>query len=410
MDQVPEASETTTQPSASSQSSRAAPNHQQAENSADAVSNLQTLLEDMKAMTNAELMSEVLVNSMDSHPRDEAIQILCIRTATAVFAEPRMDAFPFLAAKGHKRILFAMKTFPASLKIQEEGCEALAVLSVHEGCRLILIRAGTCRFIDKALIRFLGDEALAESAMRTLRSLSFEAEGSAALDRLSMLEKLVEVMQCNSSSATIQRDGCALLSNLSVDVEKQQVAAVKKNVLSVIITTIKEHKEDPEVVASACFALKNLTHEESNLRSLTKVDSVLEVIYESSKLESAAEDASIVLERMQVSLAQDESLEDQALESLKALVEQKSEQPEVVGEIIKTLDQYQWSERTATECVKILLLLASESEAHKSKLSEESNLQHLQVCANASDFDGATRDETLRLIGLVHDNGTGRTA
>jgi hypothetical protein len=378
---------------------------QQEQTNQGLVSNLEALFEDMEAMGNAELLFEVIINSMDSHPKVEDIQLVCIRKVVRVFSDTRTDATSFLLSKGHKRLLFAMKTFPASLRIQEECCEALAVLSVRQDAtRVILIRSETCTFINKALMRFLGDEALAESAIKTLRSLSFEREGSSALGALAIQEKIVEVMYCNLTSEAIQRDGCALLSNLSVDLEKQRVSAVGKGVIAVIIAAMKEHNENSSVIASACFALKNFTHEESNLRTLVKVDKALEVVYRAAAIESATDDASVVIERMQMSMARDESVEDQAHESLKALVELRCHQPEVVVDIINTLQNYQWSERMATECVKMLISLASTSEAHKNLLSEESNLQHLQVCADTHHFDGVTRNETLRLIGLVNGN------
>lgn len=381
----------------------------QEEDSPDVVvESLQALLNDMQQMDSAELMSEILINSMDSHPKMEEVQLLCIRTVSQAFQQ--LDTMPFVAAHGHKRVLFAMKTFPSSLKIQSEGCEALCVLSVRDDTRLILTRAGSCTFVDKALTQFLGDAGLAASALKILRSLSFEQEGSSALEKLNMSTKMVEIMYCNLSSAEIQRDGCALLSNLAVDVEKQRVSAVDKNILAVVVAGMQEHEEDNSVIASACFALKNLTHEESNLRALSRVESVLPVIYAATKIEEAVEDASIVMERIQMSMAQDESLEEHASQSLKDMMEQRSEHPEVVEKLIDHFKIYSWSERVTFECVKTIQSLVSESETHRAEFAKEVNVRKLKACIESSNLEQATHDKINRLIELAKEQQNQETA
>jgi hypothetical protein len=363
---------------------------------------LEALFSDIMATGESELITDIIISSMDSHFKVEKVQAFCIRTLAVIFTDSQFDCTCFLQANGHGRILLAMKSFPSSLEIHTQCCEALAALSSREIARTPLIRVGVCDFIDKALLRFLGEEKVAENAIQVLRSLSFEPEGSELLRRTGMMDKIVEVMYCNSASAALQRDGCALLSNLAVDVAKQSVLAVDKSILSVVVAAIKEHKHDQSVVASACFALKNLSYEESNLRSLARNNSLLEALLLAQQFPSASEDAEIVTERMQISLAEDQSLEEHICASLRALVGDNPDQPDIIVDVLETLKNNNWSERTTAECVEILISLVEQSEVHRSKLSERSNLRHLEAWAHSSEFNGGIREDTLRLIGIVN--------
>jgi len=107
--------------------------------------------------------------------------------------------------------------------------------------------------------------------------------------------------------------------------------AVDKSVFSVIVTAMKEHKNDKAVQASACFALKNLTFEESNLRMVGKEPSIYELLRNAQTFDCAREDATVVLERIYVSSAEDQSLEEQVCESLRSLVQVRCDQTRHCG-------------------------------------------------------------------------------
>lgn len=360
---------------------------------------LEGLFVDMKATGDASLITDVLVSSMDSQTRVAAVQVLCIRTLADLFVDTNLDANPVIVANGHGRILRAMGAFPTNTAVQVQACRALATLAGRENTRVSLIRSGVCESIDKTLVRYFGEERVAENAIQVLRSLSFEREGANALVRLEMPNKVMEVMHCNLRVASVQRDGCALLSNLAVDVERQAVSVVPKGILSVIVAGMKEHQEDPSVLVSACFALKNLTYEESNLRSLARVVSCQDVLVVASRVDPAAEDASLVLDRVKLCIAEDASLEEQICASLDSLP--ISDDPEVVTNVLETLQNYSWSERTTKACLAILQELVGSSEEQKRTLLRPENFELMEYVAECPDFCDSVRRQMERLIGIV---------
>ena len=365
------------------------------------ITSLEGFFSDMKAAGDAELIAEVIFSSMTSNPDIEKIQAYCIRTLVEVLSTPNQD-FQFLfRINGHTQLLSVMKENPSSLDIHQSCFKAFEILAKKESSCSALIEIGICDVIDRALQHFLGEEALAESAINILRNLSFEKEGAAALVRLGMVNKVVEVMHCTLSTAPIQNDGCALLCNLSVDEEHQRVSEVDASILSVIVAAMQANRDSPEVLASACFALKNLTRQEANLRKLSRTKDVDEALRRSRIFSASEADSRLLLERIQISLAEDRFLEEQICNSLKASVDAEPNKSSNVADVIDALQNYQWSERTAYTCVEILRSLVEQSEDHRHRLAERNYLEQLEACAESNTHHGGVREDTLSLIRLV---------
>lgn len=365
---------------------------------------VENLLSDIKDVQDPELIIDVLIDSMDSHIKVQEIQCFCIGRIAELFADISVDCTHLFTSNGHKSILMAMKTFPSSLCVQEKGLEALANLALRENTRKLLLREGVCTLIDSALHRFLAEEKMVVFAVQALRALSCDRECAVAMEELRMSEKVVEVMHCNMMSVSIQRDGCSLLSNLVVDVDNQQVSQVNHSALLVIEAAMREHQHDPTVQASACFALKNLSYEQNNLRMISKSESVIELLMKAQEFANASADAMFLIERIQVCSAEDQSLEEQVCESLHLLVEARSGQPEVVDDIMETMENYQWSERILSICIDHLFALVTESEHCKRGLSEKKQIDRLELFANSSGFSGTLLQQTHQLIRLIRES------
>jgi len=363
-----------------------------AQNSEDeaVLENLTALFGDMMSTGEGELITDVIVNALDSHIQSDNVQIFCLQHVTEA-----VDCDTFLNAAGHVRIFRAMNTFPSSAAIHTEACRALATMCASNTARKILLQDGICDQIDKTLLRFLGEETMAEFAIQVLRSLSFEAGGSSSLIRLDIPTKVVEVMQCNMGSAGVQRDGCALLSNLSVDVEKQEVSVVDRNMISVIVECMSHHENDPSVLASACFALKNLTYAAPNVVTLARTAGVLEVLTNATGFGPCAADAELVTERTHMQMAEDQSLEDHLVGTIQSMIAASQDDPNVVGDIVDIFKENTWSQRTSGEALQALESLA-ERDSFRDSL-KRNRLAILRICSSRH-VDCATRDRLRDLV------------
>ncbi|GAX13664.1 hypothetical protein FisN_14Lh320 [Fistulifera solaris] len=366
--------------------------------------NVENLLADMIDVQDPELIIDVLIESMDSHVTVQDIQCLCIGRIAELSADTSVDCTRLFTANGHKSITAAMNNFPNTLCVQERSLEALANLALRENTRAMLLQEGACTLIDSALHRYLAEEKMVAFAIKALRALSCDREGAKRMDELGISETVVEVMHCNMMSVSIQTDGCSLLSNLAVDVVNQNVSQVDRSTIMVIEAAMREHQQDATVQASACFALKNLSFEQSNLRMISKSESMLELLMKAQEFAGARTDAMLLIERIQISSAEDQSLEEQVCESIHLLVEARSGQSEIVDDLVETMRNYQWSEAIASTCIDILVAMVTESAEYKKRLSGEKQIDCLEMCARSSTFSEALVEEAQQLLGLVRES------
>jgi hypothetical protein len=320
------------------------------------VYDLRSLIDGMKGEDVA-FLAEILLGSMEANEQYEGVQAYCLDAMAEIFQDAVTESTALIS-----KIVIVMKAFVASLVVQRNGCKVLNALASNANNCVVLIRAKACETIAEALSRHIGDVALVEVAIGALRKLSTSWEARTKLLNQHTSEPVAEAMQCHGSSADIQRDGCALLSNIAVDGEKKRVCLVSLDVLDAAVASIKSHSSDATVVQSACFALKNFTYDCTNLRSLTKVFGVFEVMQEAATQELAGcEDCYIVLERIQLARAEDESLEEQALEAMLKLTDGCSDDPSVVGEIVGAMRAMEWSARVAAQGFELLSPLVANS-------------------------------------------------
>lgn len=366
---------------------------------------LTTMLNVIKASGCVSTMTACLISTMEAHPSDEQVQLLCLTTVADEFDDVVFDSTVFVAANGDERVMQALKKFPTSLEVQEVGCYTLSVLAVNERNRPELIRRGACSHLEKSLSHHLGDTSLVLSVFTALRILSTEAEGRRILQDLSLSKTAVAAMQCNVMSASIQRDGCALLSNMAVDSVNKQVSTISKSDISAIVNAMQCHNNDESVMASACFALKNFTYSEANIRSMNQTEAICNALDMARKFDSVFISAEQTLEKIQISRAQDESLEEQELKALKAMVAEQSDDPAVMVGVLGILKACKWSGSVVTMCFKILKSLALTSEPHKQRLL--SSITHDELSTFTEDFQSVDdiQTEAAILCGLVLEAG-----
>jgi hypothetical protein len=185
-----------------------------------------------------------------------------------------------------------------------------------------------------------------------------------------------------------------------VDSEKQSVMAVGQQVLDAVVDALKTHPDDEATVGGACFALKNFTFEQSNIRALCKMDGIFGLLLAQSE---RYEDGAIVLERLQLSTAEDASLEDSAVDSLNAIVVSQSEEPKIIEDVLETMKSFDWSAKVTAACLRSLSSLASCVDSHKTAIKTDDFYKRLCDFIQVHKADLIVQEEARALMNLLND-------
>jgi hypothetical protein len=344
------------------------------------VAEIDALLKDVAAAGSTDFLMELLVNTMRSHQESVDIQELCLSYIwdLSKFNDANKSAIMLIGLP--EDIIKAMKDFKASVKVQECACGALWSLSVNQFNRTELVRLGAVERIFRALEMHLKMEAFVETAFGALRTLSPDPEVRVTIGQLLGVQRVCRAMGLHRHSTSIQRDGCAFLSNVAVDMEEQVVSIVTYEELEAVIRAMGDHLRNEAVLASACFALKNYTYEEKNLRAVRQFEDVCSLLEDASKYSTSVEcrnDATETLDRINMLQVEDESLEQMAYSSLLDMKSTTGNQTaeEAVMSIIDILKEYDWSVKLICYCLDSLIELAKESEEHVWLVAQDLSLR-----------------------------------
>jgi len=342
--------------------------------------NLSSLLDGLATAGDYDFLLEVLLNAMQTHYSSTDIQSLCLETLVLMCQQDpsnleRLGELPVVM----EELVICSKNFPCPSPLRAIAARTMATVAVNSKARLALVQAGACRMLVRMLqncssgttrhangtITSTDTSEAAEAAMAALRGLSTEPAARDSLDSMLACKYVCQAMDGNRAMSPLLRDGCAFLSNVSVDIEHEDVAVVSRDVLQAIVGALRMHTTDIGLVSVACFALQNLTCNNYNLRTLRNIEGVFELFTDSGDdAENTmwdCQEAYDVLDRLQLSRAEDESLEDQASESLQVMIAIKDGKPDVIPEVVDLLKNFEWSVRINVEILRALdnLLVAS---------------------------------------------------
>lgn len=271
-----------------------------------------------------------------------------------------------------------MKNHRHNLKVQQAGLNLLADWAEDDDLRLDLIRHGLCDHVAPLLSMHVGDAIAVQDVVGMLRLVTLEQEGRVLCHRVNASQLVVQGMQCHPTQGRIQTDGCAVLSNLALDlVDLKSVVVVSSAVLDAVVAALVEQVAlfqsgrgdvDWAVVKSACFTIKNFLYREENRRALASRDDLLQGLETVvQKKPRGSKDAVVVFEKLQLSRVQDESLQAQVLEALQMLWYKPV--PEAVDEILSVWKEHAWSARILISSIhQIQDLISSQDYADPNEL------------------------------------------
>jgi hypothetical protein len=361
---------------------------------------IKTMLRDLKKSNCNQIFMECLLSTMDSNPNDERIQVHCLCIINQDLLDGTIDSFLFIDMNGTYRVLDALKFFAASLEVQEIGCDILATLMTNDNDRVNLIHQDVCTSLCRIVTVHSRETNIVDKALVALRKLSTIYEARKLMIQLDLTKSVVAAMQENASSSTIQQDSCAILSNMSVDIQSNVVSVVGMSELKAIVEAMQIHCNDESVMAGACFALKNYSYNIENLRCMSRTPNMIQALERAALFESLSISSEQTLEKLYMSLAQDESIEDQAHRDLMVLISERSNDPGIVSAIIEKMKEYKWSCSVIKECLTILSSLVVSSARHKEKMIDNLTIEELNFFSNAFPSVEMILSESLLLANL----------
>jgi hypothetical protein len=372
------------------------------------IDGLAFLVKDMVAAEGgSEFVADVILGTMREYTSQEQIQTYCLRAIWDLCKDDQKQKQYVMQAGATESIMRALRNFSDSLLVQEKGCGAIWSLGVNSHNRVVLVRAGACERVVTAMKKFMMTETLVRTAIGALRTLSPELEARDAFKPLKASEITAKAMMHHRSSVSIQRDGCAFLSNCAVNIEKQFVAVVPLEELDAVVQAMANHREEVSVMQGACFALKNYTFEEKNCRSLRLCEGLDELVAHASMFvasPSCPEDANDILERMQLSRAADESIEDQAQISLFTLIESQGNSPQAQP-VLEFIRSYDWSPRLISTGLQCFRRMCSEDDTQLTRIIEI--LADIIRLVNQNERAADAVEEACQLVATLselHDN------
>lgn len=316
------------------------------------VEGVDSLVREMAVMEgSSEILSDIVIRTMREYSDNAVVQIYCLRVIWDICKDDENNKQAITSAGATDDIMRALEAFPENASVQEKGCGAIWSLGANTHNRVVLVRAGACARIVKALRNFIATESLIRTAIGAMRTLSPDSEAREHFSSLRASKWMAEAMVVHRSCISVQRDGCAFLSNCAVNIEKNYVTVAPLKEMDAVVQAMAQHRQEVSIMVGACFALKNYTHETKNCRTLRQCNGIGDLMIHAADFQASSDvqvDAGDIMERLQLSLSMDESLEDQAYVSLLHIVDSQATTPQAPRSILDFMRNYDWSPRLIT--------------------------------------------------------------
>lgn len=334
----------------------------------DVIHRIEIFVNEMKGSDSSDLLVESLLGAMRGYIASSTVQVHCLGVLASICKEAPANRFAILDAGGVEDVLCSMKTHPKDIHLQESACNAIPSIcgnpsvpddSASAGVcpvRAAFASAGVCKLLLTCLQTFVDTESVAGAVIRAMRALSTDPQSRDGFQCIQTSKYVAMAMTVHRSCISIQRDGCAFLTNVAVNIKLQMVTTVPKEELDTIVQAMAHHRTESSVIRGACFALKNYTHEEANCRTLHSCDLVYDMIDLAAQLHNYPDcvtDAANTHERLQLSLIMDESLEDTVCTELRETVDAKFHTHQAVISILNFMEEYDWSARVTLLCLEL---------------------------------------------------------
>jgi len=370
------------------------------------LSEIDSLIKDVNGIGDTGLVVDILVRHMKENHDTATLQGYCLGKIWDLCKENDEYKNAFIYENTPKFILSTMEKYLNNTIIQEQACGVLWAFCTSKENRMIVIRSGATAGILRATIKHINVEDLVATALGCLRTISPEPESRESITAMSGREYVCKAMTIHCHAAGIQRDACNFLSNCAVDLQKQEVARITECEVEAIGDAMVNHGDDASVMTGACFALKNFSFEEQNVRYIRLIDGIVELLEKISQYcedSRACRDSSIVLERMLQSKLYDESLEDQVLESISQIMVEdlRTEAHQKIHQVIDLMQEYDWSFKVLATVFHSLTSLYQQYPNNRGRISSDQVIGSVAAKMKKYTKNAMVQINGCKLLGVI---------
>ena len=319
-----------------------------------------------------------LLQAMKDHCESAQVQAYCLSVICDLCLKYKEFKAIFVCTVAPDDVLKSMEKHMDIIEIQENACRVLWALSDCKEHRLIVIRAGGIARLVKCLSQHREHETVMSSALGCLRCMSPESEFREAIRLVEGAKHICAVMKAHPDCIPIQKDCCAILSNIAVDLKTHQVAVVSDEEIESIVACLVNHRTDAAVSASVSFALKNLTFDERNLRKLSKFPHIIPILEatlvqprETISDPTSQSDAEVLLVRLENFKEEEAMFEDHVVKSLEESFTRRFDKDDPASDVVDVLQQNDWSAKVTAAALECLVNLTRERLLRPETISEK---------------------------------------
>ena len=363
---------------------------------ANVMQEIRSLLSVLIEGENYEEICDVLLGPMSANKASEDIQVMCLEELVKIFDKGEAA---FLDANGHSIVLAAMLHHKSSALIHRLGCELLGFFSSDPIDIRSLQRAGVCvSVVQTTIVKHVRVQDTMRAAISLLRHMTHDPDIRESLRDMDAYAYLVAVLRSHVNDIIVQCDGVALLSNVALDSDNE-MTSVPKDVLEAVVSTMFTHMHrGPDVIKSACFALKNFSFHKDNLRFLMEIEGVNDILDQAGEV---CEDALFIAEQLLVLSVEDESMQEHAYSRLSQLVLTTLPGKDLLEQALEILD-IAVSERLILEVLRLVRSKLEDDPKTIAEVIDDPGIDALFARVGSVKDGLEVKDEVLALMQLLH--------
>jgi len=160
-------------------------------------------------------------------------------------------------------VIATMRGLPDDVRIQESGCEVLAILARLEQLQQAIATRGGIAVICEALKKHEAETGIQRKGCRALANMAEWEATRAAIRSEGGIPLVVNGMRYHVQHPEVGEQGCAAIANLALD-EENRTEVARCDGVKACIAGLKLHQSHPGIQAYGLGALGNLAVQEDN--------------------------------------------------------------------------------------------------------------------------------------------------
>lgn len=177
-------------------------------------------------------------------------------------------------------VITSMETYPDTTSIQGNGAGALHNLCISAANKVRVAKSRGISVILSGMKNFETNPLVLRQMMKTLAVLALDDTGKRLIGKEGGIGVLLHCLQLHRSHPQVALEGCAAIRNLIINNPRNRKKITsasssssakndgeeKPNGMSIVVSIMSIHKSKPDVLHSACSAVRNLMANNDNMK------------------------------------------------------------------------------------------------------------------------------------------------